>query len=366
MTLRQSLVSFVLLAGILGGVAAAAPKPWFLTDEDIFEDTAQRFIAPDCSDLQCFRLLGSWIVGRLPGAKAFRWKTYAVVATAGAALVLGRFCLAMGLDARASRYAMWLVAFGFGPLLTLYNPYSPDPLIYLAGPLLMTELVRGRRMLATVLAAIGVFAKEAAAAPLWVFFAWSLLRRQWDGAVRAFAMAFGVTLVWVWLQLWLIVVFNYSYSGSKSTDLLHGGDLVVWWGEMGLRGGLSAIFGAFGGLFFLMPAGFARASRDLRLMAIAALPAVLVLCYVQQPDRALWTFHYLMIPFAALALRELSDGWCWLFIACYALANMRIGANLQFITAARYMLLLSVLIAGAAVVQNVRRLRTGAVAGQAV
>src|SRR5438132_1552214 len=77
------------------------------------------------------------------------------------------------------------------------------------------------------------------------------------------------TLVWVWLQLWLILRFNYSYGGSKSTDLLHGGDLVVWLGTLGPRGAAVALFGSFGALFLLMPVGFIRASRDLRLLALA-------------------------------------------------------------------------------------------------
>src|SRR5207253_4383506 len=137
--------------------------------------------------------------------------------------------LAAGLTPRAAQYAMCLVAFGFGPLLTLHNPFSPDPLMYLTGPLVMTALWRGRHTQATVLAAIGAFGKEVAAAPLWIHWLSSMLRREWSAAIRLFAMAAGVTLVWVWLQLWLMIAFNYSYGDSKSVDLLHGGDLVVWW-----------------------------------------------------------------------------------------------------------------------------------------
>jgi hypothetical protein len=305
--------------------------------------------------LQCVRVLAPWIVGRLPGSQVFRWKTYAVVATAAAAVALGRFALAAGLSVRAAQLAIWLVALGFGPLLTLYNPYSPDPLMYFAAPFIATALWQGKRLTAMVAACVGVFGKEVAAAPLWIFWLWATVRRQWSASIELFAMAFGATLAWVWVQLWLMIAFNYSYGGSKSVDLLHGGDLVVWWGELGLRGGLVAIFGSFGALYVLMPVGFLRAPRELRLLAICALPAALVLCYLQQPDRALWNFHYAMIPFAVIVLEQLPSVWCWIFVACYGLANLRIGAQLTVVPEARYGLLVSVAIAAAAIVVSRRR-----------
>ncbi len=352
--MKHTGLTFVALIAVLGVVAALSPKPWFLTDEDVYEATARRFHIADCSDLQCFRVLAPWLVGRLPGTPRFRWKLYAVVATAGAALALGRFCVVAGLTPRAAQLAVWLVALGFGPLLTLYNPFTPDPLMYLAGPLIAAELWLGRRGRAWLMATVGVVAKEVAAAPLWIFFAWSVLKREWNGAARHLAAAIAATTVWVWLQLWLILQFNYSYAGSKSTDLLHGGDFVVWFGHMGVRGGAVAVFGAFGGLFLMMPIGVARAGRELRLLLVAALPAIAVLSYVQQPDRALWNFHYVLIPFAVSVLEALPAVWGWLFVACYGAANLRIGANLEFIPSARYALLASVVIAIAAVVAALR------------
>jgi len=355
--MKHTPLTFVALVAVLGAAAALAPKPWFLTDEYIYETTARRFVISDCSDLQCFRVLVPWIVGRMPGSQQFRWAAYAVVATAGAAVALGRFCLVIGLSPAAATMAIWLVALGFGPLLTIFNPYTADPVMYLAGPLIATELFIGRRGKAAALAVIGVFAKEVAAAPLWIFCAWSVLKRQWLAAARTFAAAVAATAVWVWLQLWLMLRFNYSYGGSKSTDLLHGGDFVVWYEQMGPRGGAVAIFTAFGALFLLMPIGWVRASRDLRLLAIAALPAAVVLSYVQQPDRALWNFHYVLIPFAVIALESLPAVWRWAFIACYGAANLRVGAQLQFIPAARFALLASVLIALAAIVAALRQPR---------
>ncbi len=81
----------------------------------------------------------------------------------------------------------------------------------------------------------------------------------------------------------------------------------------------------FGPLFVLMPAGFLRADRRLRLLAVASLPAMAAFVYVQQPDRALWNFHFVAIPIAILALEALPDRLCWLFIAAFGVANLKLG-----------------------------------------
>ena len=54
-----SLVSLLLIAW-------ASPEPNRVTDREIYERTAAQVIVPDCSDLQCFRVLVPWVLGRLP------------------------------------------------------------------------------------------------------------------------------------------------------------------------------------------------------------------------------------------------------------------------------------------------------------
>ena len=345
------IATFGVLVALLGVVAWAAPKPWFITDADMYEGVARSFILPDCSDLQCFRPLAPWILGRIPGTPLLVWKAYAVVATAAAAIALARVCLLFGLTAHAAELAAWMLAFSFGPLLTLFNPYGADPLMYLVGPLVVAELLRDRRALAGLLAGVGVFGKEVAAAPLWIGVVWALLRRRWELAVRLFAIALGVTLVWVGLQLWLMLRYNYSYAGSGSADLLHGGDLRIWLGVMGPGHAAGVLLSTFGGLFLLVPVGYRRASEDLKRFALAAVPAALALTYVQQPDRSLWNFHYAMLPLAAIALEALPAFLAWLFVACYAASNLRVGANLPRVPSARYALAASIAIAAFAAVK---------------
>ena len=56
----------------------------------------------DCSDLQCFRVLVAWTLGVLPGPSVPKWKIYAALSNAGAAVVLGQMCRAIGLSTQVA------------------------------------------------------------------------------------------------------------------------------------------------------------------------------------------------------------------------------------------------------------------------
>jgi hypothetical protein len=339
---------FAAIVIVLGVVAVVAPAPWLGTDRDTYEAVGRQHVIADCSELHCFRILVAWTLESLPGPSLVKWKTYAVLANAGAALAVGRLCAVLGLSTQASIYATWLAALGFGSFYTLFDCYTSDPLMFFLGPLLTAELLRGRRGRATAVGVVGVLAKEFAAAPLWIHALWAALRRNWDSALRSLLAASTATMVWVALQLWLVVSQNYSYGGSASADLAGGGFLARWYSMIGLRGAVMALFVEFGALYVLFPFGLLRASRELRLLAVAAVPAAVALVYVQQPDRALWNFHFLVIPIAVLALEKLPAWNAWLFIALFALANLRVGAQLKVVPPAIVPIALSTLIAAGA------------------
>jgi hypothetical protein len=271
-----------------------------------------------------------------------------VLAEAGAAVAVGRLCVVLGLSARAALLATWLSALGFGPFYATFDTYSSDPLMFLLGPLLTAQVMRGRIGRAGLIASIGVLAKEFAAAPLWICTIWAALQRRWDLAARVLLAAMTATLVWLALHITLMTLFNYSYGGSASADLSGGGYLTLWLRQTPPRTAAAAVFGEYGALYLLIPVGVMLAPRDLRLLALAAVPAVLALVYVQQPDRALWNFHFIAIPLAVLVLARLPAWAAALFVGCYGFGNLRLGAQVQFIPAARFAVGLSIVIAAAA------------------
>jgi hypothetical protein len=343
---------FAALAAALIVVAFLAPEPRRVTDRDVYEATAARWIVPDCTDLHCFRVLVAWTLGVLPGPSGVKWKAYAALANAGAATAVAALCAAIGLPPSVALLSAVACAFGFGSLYTLFDPFSSDPLMYLIGPVLTLLLLRGRIAAAGWIGAVSVLAKEFAAAPMYIFALAAGVRRRWTLVARALVAANAVLLVWLALQFWLILRFNYGYGENPSTHLLSGGYLRHWLNEIGPRGAASSIATEYGAMWLLAPVGLMRAPSVLRQMAVAAIPVALVFAYVQQPDRALWNFHYLAIPAAMTAAASLPSWAAWALVVTYGAANLRLGAQLSFVPAARAALLVSAALAVVAIVRT--------------
>jgi hypothetical protein len=323
----RGLVHWAALAACLGAIAWASPLPQRVTDRDIYEASAANMVVADCSDLHCFRVLVPWALGRLPGPSIVKWKTYAVAANAAAAVAVFALCLGFGLPRRAAWFASVASAFGFGSLYTLHDVYTSDPLMFLAGPLITNELLNGGIALAAVFGIAGVFAKEFAAAPFYVVAAVHAIERRWDAAARVFAAGNAALIVWLVLTLTLMLRFNYTYAGSPSTNLAGGGFLAAWLHQQSARGVASAMLNEFGALYVLAPVGFLLAPRPLRLLALTALPIAALFAYVQQPDRALWNFHFLVVPLAAIVL-DRAPRLGAATLAAFAVGNLRVGAQL--------------------------------------
>jgi len=338
----------------LGTIAALSPLPGRVTDRDIYERTAAFGVVRDCNDLHCFRALVAWTLSIVPAPSTVKWRAYAVVCNAAAALIVLQLCLTFGLTARSAWTASLLSALGFGALYTLHDAYTSDPLMYALGPLVTNELLRGRRAIAGVISIVGVFAKEFAAAPLFLYAMYEALERRWSAASRTLLVANTAFIIWAIFHLTMIIRFNYGYGGTTSNRFLSGGGIGPWLQEQSPRGVLSAMFNEFGALYVLAPVGFVSAPRVLRRLTMVAAPIALVLCYVQQPDRALWNFHFLVTPLAALTLERVPVALAALTVTAFAIANLRVGAQLMFVPAARYALAVSVLLAIAAVVRSVR------------
>src|SRR6185312_12523083 len=130
-------------------------------------------------------LLPAPIIEHLPGPSLMKWRAYAVLTNAAAAIALGRLCLVLGLSSRGAGTATWIAAFGFGPMQSVFDPYTSDPVMYLLAPLMMADLMAERLGRPTLLGSLGVISKEFTAAPLWIYALFSAMRRRWDTALKA-------------------------------------------------------------------------------------------------------------------------------------------------------------------------------------
>ena len=247
---------------------------------------------------------------------------------------------------------VWLSALGAGSLSTIYHPYHADPFVLWLAPVTTLWLIKGRTLAAGALATAGVLAKEFAAAPLYIAAAAAAWTGDRSAFVKRLAVAVTVTLIWVALQILLMSAFGYSYNANPSARVLSGGYAWYWLQHVTFRTGAYALFGTFAALNLLIPFGWRHAPAPLRALAIGAVPALIAFIYVATPERALWNFYFLAIPIGAIVLASLPPVLRWGFVACYLIANLRIGAQIPDAPAARYALAGSVLIAIAAIVRS--------------
>ncbi len=337
------------LVAVLGGVAMVSPEPNRVTDRGAYEATAAMGIVPDCTDLHCFRVLVPWLLGPLPGPSIVKWRGYAAAANAAAAAGVVALVLAWGLSLRVATMAGVLTAFGFGSLYTLHDPFTADPLMYALAPLVLWLMLKERVAMGTVVGVIGVLAKEFVAAVLFISAANAALAGRRDLAWRILAGVNLAVIVWLALQLTLILRFNYGYDDNPSTHLLAGGYLAKWLGDLSPRSAVTAMINEFGALWILAPAGVWLAPAGLRRLLLVCAPVAALFAYVQQPDRALWNFHFIVTPLAALVLARAPGAIAWTTIGLFVMANLRLGAQLPSVPSAAFPLALSFVMAVAAI-----------------
>ena len=324
----------LMVAGVLGMIAAAAPFPSFLTDKDIYEKLGRELIIAQCDDLQCFRVLVPWTLGLIPGGGYLKWRLYALLCETGAAILMGWWVVRLGASPRAALQVTWLTALGAGSLYTLYDPFTADPLMHLLGPLLLLLLFADRIGPAAIVGVAGIFGKEFAAVPFWVAGVTWLQQRDTGRATQALAVFAGVTGTWAVWQLATRSLGGYT-PVQHSGDLLHGAFLMFWLTHISPWLAVVAVGGAYGALWLLWPAGVAWGSRELRQLTAATILPLLAFNYVQQPDRALWNFAFAVMPAVAVVLDRIPSALGWSLVVVQALVNLRFGAQLAFVPTAR-------------------------------
>ncbi|HYB96929.1 MAG TPA: hypothetical protein VEC39_18300 [Vicinamibacterales bacterium] len=350
---RTAWAHFIATAVVLAVVLWAVPDP-SPTDEHNMQRIGQQVLIAGCDDLNCFRILVPAIVESFPGPVLERWRWYAVIGNAAGAVVTAELALAFGLSRHAALLTLWLSALGFGSMSTVYHPYTADSMMFLLCPLITLLLVRGHLWWAAALAAVGIFGKEVAAAPLFIAAIAHGLMRQWRDAGRTLTAALAVTAIWVSWQLALMSLFQYGYGPNPSVDIFGGGYLRYWLEHAGWRNAAVGMFVEFGAVWILAAYGVTLAPPTLRAFAIGAVPAALALAYVQIPDRALWNFYHLWLPLASLVLVSLRSfaGWC--FAAMFGVANVRVAAQVMAVPPIRIPIAVTVVIAVVAIVATWR------------
>src|SRR4030095_7138300 len=95
-------IRFLAIAAVLGAIAAIAGTP-VAGDRDVYQKIGRQVFVLDCHDIHCSRLLPAPIIEHLPGPSLMKWRAYAVLTNAAAAIALGRLRLARRVVSRGAR-----------------------------------------------------------------------------------------------------------------------------------------------------------------------------------------------------------------------------------------------------------------------
>lgn len=346
---------FAVLVGVLAAIAALAAPP--TPGPNPYLAATGNWIVPGCSEIQCFRILVPWVLHLFPVSAALKWKVFAVLCNAAAGFAVFDLSLTLGLTKRVAGYALVLSAFGFGSLYTLFETFTADPLMFWLAPLVTKWLLEDRIAWPALVSCVGVFGKEFVVIAVATVGVWAGCTRRWRLAGTCGAIAGAGFTAWAALQIALIYFSGYSYSGAgtePARKLLSGSYLALWLSRMPPSDAVVAMFNEFGALYLLTPVGWLAAPRALKQLALAALPFAAFLAYVEQPDRALWNFNFLATPLAAIVLADVPAALAGTFVALYATANLRVGAQVPYAPPARFALAASIVVALIAIVLHWR------------
>jgi hypothetical protein len=203
--------------------------------------------------------------------------------------------------------------------------------MFLAGPLVLWMFALGRSIKAGVIAAVLIVAKEFAVVPVYIHTVTEWLAGRRAEALRTALIACAVLGVWIGLQYWLRTSHGYFFGATLSAQPLRGGYLLHWLQQTPRAVAAASMVAELGVLWLLAPVGWRYAPPLLRHVAIAAVPPAAALVYFQQPDRALWNFHFILTPLAALPLARVPAPLAGITLLTFAIANLRVGAQLSFV-----------------------------------
>lgn len=352
---------FMLNLGLALLAGAGAPDEPRLTDRSEYEYAGQHLFAPDCPrSIYCYRLLVPALLEQVPLEPRLRWRVYQVTANAAAGTLLAVATASLTMPPGAPALASVIAQMSYGFTFTAYDPYTADPLVFVASALLALCWIRNWPVAALVVGVIGVFAKETVALVAAAAALAALLdrqrphRAQW---IAQGAIAFAVLLGFHWV---MDTFYGWSMARNPAARFTAGSWLAIWWrnNPLPLRKAL-LLFAPFGFAWLFAAAGWRGADRRLRLLAIGAVLPMLALVYVQTPERALGNAFFVVAPLAATLLaRAPIPAVC--AVAANGLFTAKMGLSSPWLPSSALLLPLAAL-ASAAALRAVRQApRTGA------
>jgi hypothetical protein len=343
-------------------VGVLAPREIGTTaDRTGYEYVEAHPLAANCPhSIFCYRVLVPAALERFNAPDVVRWRAFAVAANTLTGVLLAGLAVAaaytrLGL---AAMLASILYQASFGATFAVFDPFTPDAVVYLLAACLAVLWWLDRPWLATAVGVIGVFAKETVALEMTATALAACVqprgrRRPWlIGALVAWVVVIGFHAV-------MDAFAGWSEQGSGSADLVGGAWLARWLADSTLTTSsrLLYLFIPFGFAWLYAAFGAPGAPRRLQSLALGALLTIPALIYVQTPERALATASFIVVPLAALYLSRAPAVLALSAAATNALLTARVGLSTSWLFPIPYLLILAGAVAAVTIVSGAVRSR---------
>jgi hypothetical protein len=322
-----------------------------MSDRNDFEYNSQRWLTAYCpNSIFCYRILVPVLLEFAPMESERRWRVYQWLAHTLTGAVVATTVASIASPPITSVLLQSSYAFTY----SAYDPFSADPFVFLVAALMLYLWVLDRVLAMTLMASVGVFAKETVAliasvpAMAVVLTDRSARWRWWMPAAAAWA----VLLSFHW---YMDTYAGWTVRQSPSSNLLTGAWLVLWWrGNPSLISKAMLLFAPFGFGWLFAVLGYRYATAPIRALALAAIVPIAALAYVQTPERAIANAFFVVVPLASVYLSRLSPAAAWPAILTNALVTAKIGLSTTMLPSSSLLVIPASLAAAWAIVSSRR------------
>lgn len=356
------IVSVVLLNAILAAlVQVGAPSEPALSDRVKYEEYAEHISQPEWftrsgpwsgliglnDRIYPYRILVPAALATIPLEPSLRWKLYRWIAVSTAGSIVAITALSRGNSSIASAVLATVMAQGsFGFAFTAYDPYGPDPFVFVCLALMTWCWLRDRWLIALAIGVIGIFAKETVVLggvaitlasmirprrPSWAM--WLAQGPALAGLLLLYRWAYDEYVGWghvaPWVQVW----------GDRE-----GRWLSLWMSGNPLSTQFLLVFSVFATSWVFAIVSFRHALQDLRALAIGAAAPFLALVVIQNPERALGNLFFVVIPLALIALERMPQWIAFTSVALNAMLSVRVATMNAVLPGAKYTAALAIVV----------------------
>jgi hypothetical protein len=354
-TTRRWVILLLFNAALAALIQSAAPTQPKLTDRAEYDYNSVQPLADFCPHtIYCYRVLVPMLLAPVPLEPEWRWRGLQWLAHTATGTIVAVAAMPAGSPWIASVLLQGSYAFTF----TAYDPYTPDPVVFLIAALLLYCWIRDRALAATLIAVVFVFAKETVAliavAPAIAVMVFHDRPARWRWLVPA-ALAWVTLLTFHW---YMDTYAGWGIARNPAASFSTGSWLALWWKNnpsLILKGLI--VFSTFGFAWLFALLGYRHASPAVRQLAVGAAAPLLGLAYVQTPERALGNAFFVIVPLAAAFLSRVTPAAAWAAAITNALVTAKIGLSTDWLPSTTILMLPASLSAAWAVASSRRRHR---------